>query len=81
MSIDPINLDMPKTSKKRKIMENSNWRRGESYDEYTVRILVNCMKYIGYGVNCDEHRSIKFVFEATVLQANEKHGFNCSAEG
>lgn len=68
-------------SKKRKEVPSGTGGGGEMYDANAVRVLVNCMKEVGYGSKVGLHKNLKAVFSAAVYLAAENHGIIRTADG
>lgn len=71
-------LSMPK---KRKEPPKQAEHSADSYDEETVRVLINCLKESGYGNKTKQKKSLNDVFKASVDLATSIHGVTRTAAG
>lgn len=74
----PKPLSMPK---KRKEAPKQTEHSADSYDEETVRVLINCLKECGYGNKTKQKKSLNDVFKASVDLAASTHGVTRTAAG
>eukprot|EP00171_Calliarthron_tuberculosum_P005588 IDg5588t1 len=68
-------------AKKRKEAPMHAENSADSYDEETVRVLIDCLKECGYGNKTKQKKSLNDVFKASVDLASSKHGVARTAAG